>query len=139
MPQQFSNPANPLIHEQTTGPEIWNQTDGKIDVLVSGIGTGGTITGISRYIKKKAKKFIHSVGVEPMESPVITMTLNDEEVKPAPHKIQGIGAGFVPKNLDLDLVDQVECVSSDEALEMGRRLAKEEGIFAGFHVAQRLV
>ena len=131
MPQQFSNPANPLIHEQTTGPEIWNQTDGKIDVLVSGIGTGGTITGISRYIKKKAKKSIHSVGVEPMESPVITMTLNDEEVKPAPHKIQGIGAGFVPKNLDLDLVDQVECVSSDEALEMGRRLAKEEGIFAG--------
>ena len=124
MPQQFSNPANPLIHEQTTGPEIWNQTDGKIDVLVSGIGTGGTITGISRYIKKKKKKSLHSVGVEPMESPVITMTLNDEEVKPAPHKIQGIGAGFVPKNLDLDLVDQVECVSSDEALEMGRRLAK---------------
>jgi len=131
MPQQFSNPANPLIHEQTTGPEIWSQTDGQIDVLVSGIGTGGTITGVSRYIKKKAGKSILSVGVEPAESPVITMTLNNEEVKPAPHKIQGIGAGFVPKNLDLDLVDQVECVSSDEALEMGRRLAKEEGIFAG--------
>ena len=131
MPQQFSNPANPLIHEQTTGPEIWSQTDGKIDVLVSGIGTGGTITGVSRYIKKKVKKPILSVGVEPAESPVITMTLNDDEIKPAPHKIQGIGAGFVPKNLDLDLVDQIECVSSDEALQMGRRLAKEEGIFAG--------
>ena len=131
MPQQFSNPANPLIHEQTTGPEIWSQTDGQIDVLVSGIGTGGTITGVSKYIKKKAGKSILSVGVEPAESPVITMTLNNEEIKPAPHKIQGIGAGFVPKNLDLDLVDQVECVSSDEALEMGRRLAKEEGIFAG--------
>ncbi len=131
IPQQFSNPANPLIHEQTTGPEIWNQTDGKIDVLVSGIGTGGTITGISRYIKKKANKSILSVGVEPKESPVITMTLNDEVIKPAPHKIQGIGAGFVPKNLDLDLVDRIECVNSDEALEMGRRLAKEEGIFAG--------
>ena len=131
MPQQFSNPANPLIHEQTTGPEIWSQTDGQIDVLVSGIGTGGTITGVSKYIKKKAGKSILSVGVEPAESPVITMTLNNEDIKPAPHKIQGIGAGFVPKNLDLDLVDQVECVSSDEALEMGRRLAKEEGIFAG--------
>ena len=131
MPQQFSNPANPLIHEQTTGPEIWSQTDGQIDVLVSGIGTGGTITGVSKYIKKKAGKSILSVGVEPAESPVITMTLNNEDINPAPHKIQGIGAGFVPKNLDLDLVDQVECVSSDEALEMGRRLAKEEGIFAG--------
>lgn len=131
MPQQFSNPANPLIHEQTTGPEIWSQTDGKIDVLVSGIGTGGTITGVSRYIKESAGKSILSVGVEPSESPVITMTLNDEEIKPAPHKIQGIGAGFVPKNLDLELVDRIECVSSDEALEMGRRLAREEGIFAG--------
>ncbi len=131
MPQQFSNPANPLIHEQTTGPEIWNQTDGQIDVLVSGIGTGGTITGVSRYIKKKVGKSILSIGVEPAESPVITMTLNNDEVKPGPHKIQGIGAGFIPKNLDLDLVDQIECVNSDEALEMGRRLAKEEGIFAG--------
>ena len=131
MPQQFSNSANPLIHEKTTGPEIWKQTDGKIDAFVAGIGTGGTITGVSRYIKHIAGKSIISIGVEPKESPVITQTLNKDELKPSPHKIQGIGPGFVPANLDLNLVDHVECVSGEEAIEMGRRLAKEEGIFAG--------
>ena len=131
MPQQFSNSANPLIHEKTTGPEIWKQTDGKIDAFVAGIGTGGTITGVSRYIKHIAGKSIISIGVEPKESPVITQTLNKDELKPSPHKIQGIGPGFVPANLALNLVDRVECVSGEEAIEMGRRLAKEEGIFAG--------
>ena len=131
MPQQVSNSANPLIHEKTTGPEIWKQTDGKIDAFVAGIGTGGTITGVSRYIKNIAGKSIISIGVEPKESPVITQTLNKDELKPSPHKIQGIGPGFVPANLDLNLVDHVECVSGEEAIEMGRRLAKEEGIFAG--------
>ena len=131
MPQQFSNSANPLIHEKTTGPEIWKQTDGKLDAFVAGIGTGGTITGVSRYIKHIVGKSIISIGVEPKESPVITQTLNKDELKPSPHKIQGIGPGFVPANLDLNLVDHVECVSGEEAIEMGRRLAKEEGIFAG--------
>jgi cysteine synthase A len=131
IPQQFENPANPKIHEKTTGPEIWEATDGKVDVLVSGVGTGGTITGVSRFIKNAKGKKIISVAVEPEESPVITQTLNKQEVKPGPHKIQGIGAGFVPKNLDLSLVDRVETVSSAQAIEFSRRLAKEEGIFCG--------
>ena len=131
MPQQFSNPANPSIHEETTGPEIWKQTDGKVDVLVSGVGTGGTITGVTRYLKEKRGRSIVSVAVEPFDSSVISQTLAGEPVEPAPHKIQGIGAGFVPVNLDLKLVDRVERVSNEEAISMGRRLATEEGIFAG--------
>jgi len=131
LPQQFKNPANPAIHEKTTGPEIWNDTEGAIDVLVSGVGTGGTITGISRYIKKTMGKAILSVAVEPKESPVITQKLAGEELKPGPHKIQGIGAGFIPDTLDLSLVDRVEQVESMEAVEFARRLAKEEGILVG--------
>lgn len=131
MPGQFDNPANPEIHFKTTGPEIWNDCDGKIDVLVAGVGTGGTITGISRYFKKEKNKQILSVAVEPSHSPVISQTLNGEEVKPGPHKIQGIGAGFIPKNLDLSLVDQVEQVSNDESIDMALRLAKEEGLLVG--------
>jgi len=131
MPGQFDNPANPEIHFKTTGPEIWDDTDGKIDVLVSGVGTGGTITGISRYIKKEKNHPLLSVAVEPTHSPVITQTLNGEEVKPGPHKIQGIGAGFIPKNLDLSVVDQVEQVSNDESIAMALRLAKEEGLLVG--------
>ncbi|HMP72579.1 MAG TPA: cysteine synthase A [Kiritimatiellia bacterium] len=144
MPQQFSNPANPAIHESTTGPEIWDDTDGAIDVLVSGVGTGGTITGVSRYIKQTRGKAITSVAVEPRESPVITQTFAGEEVKPAPHKIQGIGAGFVPANLDFGIVDRIEQVSSDEAVAMARRLAREEGLLVGIscgaaaHVAVQL-
>ena len=129
--QQFTNPANPAIHEQTTGPEIWNDTEGKIDILVSGVGTGGTITGISRYIKGTKGKAILSVAVEPVGSPVITQTLNGEAVKPGPHKIQGIGAGFVPDTLDIKMVDRVEQVSNEESIEMARRLAREEGILCG--------
>ena len=131
IPQQFKNPANPGIHEKTTGPEIWNDTDGGIDVLVSGVGTGGTLTGVSRYIKKTQGKQILSVAVEPSESPVISQTLAGEEVKPGPHKIQGIGAGFVPANLDLSLVDRVEQVSSEEAIAFARRLVEEEGLLVG--------
>ncbi|WP_101774395.1 cysteine synthase A [Pasteurella oralis] len=131
MLKQFENPANPAIHQQTTGPEIWRDTEGKIDVLVAGVGTGGTITGTSRYIKLEQGKQIVSVAVEPAESPVITQTLAGEEPQPAPHKIQGIGAGFIPQNLDLSLVDRVETVSSEEALETARRLMAEEGILAG--------
>ena len=131
LPQQFKNPANPEIHEKTTGPEIWNDTDGGIDVLVSGVGTGGTITGISRFIKNTKGKKIISVAVEPKESPVITQKLAGQELKPAPHKIQGIGAGFIPDTLDLSIVDRVELVSSDEAIEFAKRLAKEEGILVG--------
>ncbi|HDR1815190.1 TPA: cysteine synthase A [Pasteurella multocida] len=131
MLKQFENPANPAIHQQTTGPEIWRDTDGQIDVLVAGVGTGGTITGISRYIKQDKGKAILSVAVEPAESPVITQTLAGEEIKPAPHKIQGIGAGFIPKNLDLALVDRVETVSSEEAMQTARRLMAEEGILGG--------
>jgi len=129
--QQFKNPANPAIHEQTTGPEIWNATEGKIDILVSGVGTGGTITGISRYIKGTKGKSIRSVAVEPSGSPVITQTRNGEPLKPGPHKIQGIGAGFVPDTLDISVVDQVELVSNEESIEMARRLAAEEGILSG--------
>lgn len=131
LPQQFENPANPLIHEKTTGPEIWQDTDGAIDVLVSGVGTGGTISGISRYIKQQCGKQILSVAVEPAASPVISQTLAGDEVKPSPHKIQGIGAGFVPKNLDLSVVDRVMTVSDEEAMQMGLRLANEEGILSG--------
>jgi len=129
--QQFENPANPAIHEKTTGPEIWNDTDGAIDILVSGVGTGGTITGISRYIKNSKGKAITSIAVEPTASPVITQTLAGQPIQPSPHKIQGIGAGFVPKNLDLSLVDQVEQVTNEEALEYARLLMEKEGIMAG--------
>lgn len=131
MPQQFNNPANPAIHEKTTGPEIWNDTDGAIDVLVAGVGTGGTITGISRYIKKTQGKPILSVAVEPIGSPVITQTIAGDEVKPSPHKIQGIGAGFVPGNLDLAMVDRVELVTDDDAKAVALRLMREEGILCG--------
>jgi cysteine synthase A len=131
LPQQFKNPANPAIHEKTTGPEIWDDTDGAIDVLVSGVGTGGTITGISRFIKNTKGKKILSVAVEPKESPVITQKLAGQEIKPSPHKIQGIGAGFIPDTLDLSLVDRVEQVESAEAVEYARRLAKEEGLLSG--------
>ena len=131
LPQQFKNPANPAIHEKTTGPEIWNDTDGAIDVLVSGVGTGGTLSGISRYIKKNKGKQILSVAVEPRESPVITQKLAGQELTPAPHKIQGIGAGFIPDTLDLSMVDRVELVDSAEAVDMARRLAKEEGLLVG--------
>jgi cysteine synthase A len=129
--QQFKNPANPQIHFDTTGPEIWEDTGGAIDVLVSGIGTGGTITGVSRFIKQVKKKNILSVGVEPAASPVITQTLRGEEIKPGPHKIQGIGAGFIPDTLDLSVVDRVETVTNEEAIEVARRLAREEGILSG--------
>lgn len=131
MPQQFDNPANPVIHEKTTGPEIWNDTDGAIDVLVAGVGTGGTLTGISRFIKNTKGKPILSVAVEPETSPVISQTLAGAEVKPNPHKIQGIGAGFVPGNLDLAMVDRVEQVSDEQAKLMAQRLMREEGILCG--------
>jgi cysteine synthase len=131
MPQQFKNPANPRIHEETTGPELWDDTNGGMDVLVSGIGTGGTITGISRYFKNGKGKKITSIGVEPANSPVITQTLNKDAIKPGPHKIQGIGAGFIPDTLDLTMVDRIELVTNDEAIETARRLAAEEGILAG--------
>jgi cysteine synthase A len=131
MPQQFKNPANPEIHFQTTGPEIWDDTDGKVDILVSGIGTGGTITGVCRFIKNVRNKNIRSVGVEPIHSPVLTMIRNGEDPKPGPHKIQGIGAGFKPDVLDLDLVDEIATVSNDEAIEMAIRLHREEGITCG--------
>ena len=131
LPQQFKNPANPAIHEKTTGPEIWKDTSGEIDVLVSGVGTGGTITGVSRYIKGAMGKAILSVAVEPKESPVITQKLAGKDLKPAPHKIQGIGAGFIPDTLDLSVVDRVEQVDSAEAVEFSRRLAREEGILSG--------
>ena len=129
--QQFQNPANPEIHFKTTGPEIWEDTAGGIDVLVSGIGTGGTISGVSRYIKKAKGKAIVSVGVEPAASPVIAQHLRGEELKPGPHKIQGLGAGIIPGTLDLTVVDRVEPVSNEEAIEMARRLAREEGILSG--------
>jgi cysteine synthase A len=131
MLQQFNNPANPAIHEQTTGPEIWEDTDGTIDILVSGIGTGGTITGVSRYIKQTKGKKIISVGIEPTNSPVITQKLAGQELKPGPHKIQGLGAGFIPEILDLSLMDRVELVSDAEAVEYARRLNLEEGILSG--------
>jgi len=129
--QQFKNPANPDIHESTTGPEIWADTDGGIDVLVAGVGTGGTITGVSRFIKNKMGKKITTVAVEPSGSPVISQTLAGKEPQPGPHKIQGIGAGFIPDNLDLTMIDRVEQVEDEEAIEYARRLAREEGILAG--------
>jgi cysteine synthase A len=129
--QQFKNPANPAIHEQTTGPEIWNDTEGSVDVLVAGVGTGGTITGVSRYIKNTMRKSIVSVAVEPATSPVIMQKLAGQQLVPGPHKIQGIGAGFIPDVLDLSLVDRVEQVTSEEAIDFARRLAAEEGILSG--------
>lgn len=129
--QQFKNPANPAIHEATTGPEIWHDTDGQIDILVSGVGTGGTITGISRYIKNVQGKKIQSIAVEPTASPVLTQAVQGEALKPGPHKIQGIGAGFVPDVLDLSLIDSIEQVTNEEAVEYARRLAREEGILSG--------
>ncbi|MDP5290689.1 cysteine synthase A [Oceanimonas sp. CHS3-5] len=129
--QQFNNPANPEIHEKTTGPEIWEDTDGAVDVFVAGVGTGGTLTGVSRYIKHTQGKAITTVAVEPVESPVITQALAGDEIKPGPHKIQGIGAGFIPGNLELSLIDRVEQISSEDAIDMARRLMKDEGILAG--------
>ena len=131
MPQQFKNPANPAIHEATTGPEIWNDTDGQVDAIVAGVGTGGTITGISRYLKHTRGKSIVSVAVEPAASPVISQHLAGQPLQPGPHKIQGIGAGFIPETLDVSLLDRVEAVGNDEAIEFARRLAREEGILAG--------
>ena len=131
LPQQFKNPANPEIHEKTTGPEIWADTDGKVAVLVAGVGTGGTISGVARYFKKTKKQALHSVAVEPKESPVISQKLAGAEIKPGKHGIQGIGAGFIPDILDLSLVDQVEQVETAEAILMARRLATEEGILVG--------
>ncbi len=131
MPGQFDNPANPAIHEQTTGPEIWDDTDGEVDILISGVGTGGTLTGISRFIKLTKGKAITSVAVEPDTTTVITAAKKGEEHTHAPHKIQGIGAGFLPKNLDLEMVDQVEQVSSEDAIEWAHKLMKQEGILAG--------
>ena len=131
LPQQFKNPANPRIHEQTTGPEIWNDTDGAIDVLVTGVGTGGTITGVSRYIKKTKGKAITAVAVEPAASPILTQFRAGQPLQPGKHKIQGIGAGFVPDTLDISVVDRVEQSTDDEAIETARRLAREEGILSG--------
>ncbi len=129
--QQFKNPANPEIHFRTTGPEVWNDTEGKIDVFVSGVGTGGTLTGVGRYLKHEKGAPVQMVAVEPSASPVITQTLEGEALKPGPHKIQGIGAGFVPDNLDVSLIDRVEQVTNEESIEMARRLAREEGILCG--------
>ena len=129
--QQFSNPANPQIHHDTTGPEIWSDTDGVVDVLVAGVGTGGTISGVSRYIKHTLGKPLVSVAVEPATSPVISQTLRGERLQPGSHRIQGIGAGFIPDNLDLSLIDRVETVNDEEAMDMARRLIREEGILAG--------
>ena len=131
MPQQFENPANPAIHEKTTGPEIWNDTNGAVDIFVAGVGTGGTLTGVSRYLKITQKKPIISVAVEPSNSPVISQTLAGQEVKPSAHKIQGIGAGFGPKNLDLSLVDRVIQITDEEAKQVALRIMQEEGILCG--------
>ncbi|HLJ45951.1 MAG TPA: cysteine synthase A [Bryobacteraceae bacterium] len=129
--QQFKNPANPAIHVKTTGPEIWNDTEGRVDVFVAGVGTGGTITGVSRYFKKERKHKITSIAVEPASSPVITQVLNHETARPGPTAIQGIGAGFIPDTLDLAMVDKVEQVGDEESIEMARRLSREEGILCG--------
>ncbi|MDS1310098.1 cysteine synthase A [Marinobacter xiaoshiensis] len=139
LPQQFNNPANPQIHEDTTGPEIWNDTDGAVDIFVSGVGTGGTLTGVSRYIKNTQGKAITTVAVEPADSPIITQVRNGEALKPAPHKIQGLGAGFVPGNLDLDMVDQVETVTNEDAMAMAHRLMQEEGILCGISCGAAVV
>jgi cysteine synthase A len=137
--QQFKNPANPEIHFRTTGPEIWDDTDGQIEVLVSGVGTGGTITGVSRYIKNERNKPIFSVAVEPSNSPVITQAKNGEPLKPGPHKIQGLGAGFIPDTLDLSVVDRVVQVTNEESIEMARRLSREEGILSGISCGAAVV
>lgn len=139
LPQQFNNPANPQIHEDTTGPEIWNDTDGAVDVFVAGVGTGGTLTGVARYIKNTQGKAITAVAVEPADSPVITQARNGEELKSAPHKIQGLGAGFVPKNLDLSMVDLVETVTNEDAMAMAHRLMQEEGILCGISCGAAVV
>ncbi|MCR8914503.1 cysteine synthase A [Marinobacter panjinensis] len=139
MPQQFENPANPRIHEDTTGPEIWNDTDGAVDIFVSGVGTGGTLTGVARYIRNTRRKAITTVAVEPEDSPIITQARAGEEQTPAPHKIQGIGAGFIPGNLDMDLVDRVETVSNQEAMDMAHRLMQEEGILCGISCGAAVV
>lgn len=139
MPQQFDNPANPRIHEDTTGPEIWNDTDGAIDILVSGVGTGGTLTGVTRYIRNTRGKGITTVAVEPEDSPIISQAMAGEEQTPAPHKIQGIGAGFIPRNLDMDLVDRVEKVSNQDAMDMAHRLMQEEGILCGISCGAAVV
>lgn len=139
LPEQFKNPANPAIHETTTGPEIWTDTDGGIDVLVSGVGTGGTLTGVSRYIKHTQGKNILSVAVEPKESPVITQKLANQPLQPGPHKIQGLGAGFIPDTLDLALVDRVEQVNGGESMEMARRLGREEGLLVGISCGAAVV
>jgi cysteine synthase A len=139
LPQQFDNPANPRIHFQTTGQEIWEDTGGQIDVLVSGVGTGGTITGVSRYIKHEKKWPLISIAVEPTNSPVISQAMNHQELKPGPHKIQGLGAGFIPGNLDLSIVDRVELVTNEESIEMARRLAKEEGLLSGISCGAAVV
>ncbi len=131
IPQQFKNPANPEIHFKTTGPEIWDDTDGKVDIFVSGVGTGGTITGVTKYLKQEKKKAMWSVAVEPSASPVLTQIKNGESPRPGPHKIQGIGAGFKPDVLDLNLIDEIAAVSNEEAIEMAKRLHKEEGITSG--------
>ncbi|KKO45254.1 cysteine synthase [Arsukibacterium ikkense] len=137
--QQFENPANPQIHVDTTGPEIFNDLDGKVDIFIAGVGTGGTITGVSRYLKQVKNLPLHSVAVEPVESPVISQAKAGEELKPGPHKIQGIGAGFIPGNLDLSLIDEVETVSSDDAIAATHRLMREEGILAGISSGAALV
>jgi cysteine synthase len=139
LPQQFNNPANPRIHFRTTGPEIWEDTDGQVDVLISGVGTGGTITGVSRYIKGEKKFPMISVAVEPTNSPVITQTREHQEIKPGPHKIQGLGAGFIPQNLDMTEVDRVEQVTNEESIEMARRLSREEGILSGISCGAAVV
>lgn len=139
MMRQFENPANPAIHEATTGPEIWDDTDGAVDVFVSGVGTGGTLTGVARHLKNTRGKKVLTVAVEPTSSPVISQTLAGKEPTHAPHKIQGIGAGFVPKNLDLSMVDRVELVSSEDAIEMARRLAREEGLLSGVSCGAAMV
>ncbi len=131
MPQQFKNPSNPAIHEKTTGPEIWDDTDGEVDAVVAGVGTGGTITGVARYLKQTKGKDVVAVAVEPEASPIISQFMADEQPKPGPHKIQGIGAGFIPDNLDVSLVDRVELVSNEDAVAFARRLATEEGILCG--------
>ncbi|MGO2133148.1 MAG: cysteine synthase A [Halomonas sp.] len=139
LPQQFENPANPAIHEATTGPEIWDDTDGQVDIFVSGVGTGGTLTGVSRYIKQTRGKAITTVAVEPADSPVITQVRDGQDPKPAPHKIQGLGAGFIPGNLDMSLIDQVEQVSNDDAIAMTHRLMQEEGILCGISCGAAVV
>jgi cysteine synthase A len=139
LPQQFKNPANPAIHEATTGPEIWEDTDGNVDVVVAGVGTGGTITGIARFLKHGKGRPVVSVAVEPEESPVIAQHLAGQKLKPAPHKIQGIGAGFIPDTLDLSVIDRVEPVSSLDAIDMARRLAREEGLLSGISCGAAVV